>query len=141
MPPWSKPVARQPYGIITRTNLLHAVMLDSLPATTAIGEVATSPVISVSKGDYLFNAMLAMTRHKVKRVSVTDGDRISGYARPDPGVEPILDPFPCPDLADRPRHDCRGALAGGQQPITAGGDPVQQRHPYPFRDGADRGGQ
>ncbi|MBY5948541.1 putative nucleotidyltransferase substrate binding domain-containing protein [Photobacterium rosenbergii] len=68
----------QPYGIITRTNLLHAVMLDNLPASTAIGEVATSPVISVSKGDYLFNAMLAMTRHKVKRVSVTDGAELVG---------------------------------------------------------------
>ncbi|MCQ1059359.1 putative nucleotidyltransferase substrate binding domain-containing protein [Photobacterium sp. DNB23_23_1] len=68
----------QPYGIITRTNLLHAVMLDNRPASTPVGEVATSPVISVSKGDYLFNAMLSMTRHKVKRVSVTDGTQLVG---------------------------------------------------------------
>ncbi|MGF1738644.1 DUF294 nucleotidyltransferase-like domain-containing protein [Photobacterium satsumensis] len=68
----------QPYGIITRTNLLHAVMLDNLPPSTSVGEVATSPVISVSKGDYLFNAMLSMTRHKVKRVSVTDGTQLVG---------------------------------------------------------------
>lgn len=67
-----------PYGIITRTNLLHAVMLDHLPPEAAVGHVATAPVISVNKGDYLFNAMLAMTRHKVKRVSVHDGDQLAG---------------------------------------------------------------
>ncbi|GHA58795.1 DUF294 nucleotidyltransferase-like domain-containing protein [Photobacterium aphoticum] len=60
----------QPYGIITRTNLLHAVMLEQRTPDSPIGAVATAPVISVREGDYLFNAMLAMTRHKVKRVSV-----------------------------------------------------------------------
>lgn len=68
----------QPYGIITRTNLLHAVMLEGYPHDAPVGQVATSPVISVNKGDYLFNAMLAMTRHKVKRVSVVDGDKLAG---------------------------------------------------------------
>ncbi|MGF1726600.1 DUF294 nucleotidyltransferase-like domain-containing protein [Photobacterium nomapromontoriensis] len=67
-----------PYGIITRTNLLHAVMLDNFPPEAAIDHVATAPVICVNKGDYLFNAMLAMTRHKVKRVSVHDGDQLAG---------------------------------------------------------------
>lgn len=65
-------------GIVTRTNLLHAVMLDGLPHHTEVGEVATTPVVSVSKGDYLFNAMLAMTRHKIKRVAVMAGDDVAG---------------------------------------------------------------
>ena len=62
------------YGIVTRTNLLHAVMLDNLDTATPVSRIATTPVISVSKGDFLFNAMLAMTRHKVKRVQVLDDD-------------------------------------------------------------------
>ena len=66
------------YGIVTRTNLLHAVMLDNLSAATPVSRIATTPVISVSKGDFLFNAMLAMTRHKVKRVQVLDGDNVAG---------------------------------------------------------------
>ncbi|NBI55127.1 DUF294 nucleotidyltransferase-like domain-containing protein [Photobacterium alginatilyticum] len=66
------------YGIVTRTNLLHAVMLDNLPATTPVSQIATTPVISVNKGDFLFNAMLAMTRNKVKRVQVLDGNQVAG---------------------------------------------------------------
>ncbi|MEJ2766719.1 DUF294 nucleotidyltransferase-like domain-containing protein [Photobacterium sp. MCCC 1A19761] len=66
------------YGIVTRTNLLHAVLLDGLPPSTPVSQVATTPVISVNKGDFLFNAMLAMTRHKVKRVQVLDGDEVAG---------------------------------------------------------------
>ncbi|PSW12160.1 cyclic nucleotide-binding/CBS domain-containing protein [Photobacterium sanctipauli] len=68
----------QPYGIVTRTNLLHALIFDDLPKSVPIGDVATAPVISVDKGDYLFNAMLAMTRSKVKRVSVLDDGEIVG---------------------------------------------------------------
>jgi len=66
------------YGIITRTNLLHAVMLDALPASAPVSQIATTPVISVNKGDFLFNAMLAMTRNKVKRVQVLDGSQVAG---------------------------------------------------------------
>lgn len=66
------------YGIVTRTNLLHAVMLDNLSASTPVSQIATTPVISVNKGDFLFNAMLAMTRHKVKRVQVLDDGKVAG---------------------------------------------------------------
>ncbi|MGF1687776.1 DUF294 nucleotidyltransferase-like domain-containing protein [Photobacterium japonica] len=72
----------QPYGIITRTNLLHAVMLEHRAHDSVVGAVATAPVIRVNQGDYLFNAMLAMTRHKVKRVAVhhvsEHGDHVVG---------------------------------------------------------------
>ncbi|ELR67050.1 Putative signal-transduction protein [Photobacterium marinum] len=66
------------YGIVTRTDLLHAVMLEACLPATSVSQIATTPVISVRKGDFLFNAMLAMTRHKVKRVSVLDGNAIIG---------------------------------------------------------------
>jgi len=62
-----------PYGIITRTNMLHAVMLDNHPLDTPVGRIATFPVIHVEDGEFLFNAMIKMTRHRVKRVMVADG--------------------------------------------------------------------
>ncbi|MFA0014548.1 DUF294 nucleotidyltransferase-like domain-containing protein [Vibrio lentus] len=67
-----------PYGIVTRTNLLHAVMLDNHPLDTAVGEIATFPVLHVNQGDFLFNAMITMTRNRVKRLMVCDGPNAVG---------------------------------------------------------------
>ena len=64
---------QRPYGIITRTNMLHAVMLERLPLDTPVGNVATFPVRHVDKDDFLFNAMITMTRNRMKRLMVCDG--------------------------------------------------------------------
>ncbi|NLS13987.1 cyclic nucleotide-binding/CBS domain-containing protein [Vibrio sp. SM6] len=58
------------YGIVTRTNMLHALMLDSHDANTPIGEIATAPVCFVEEGTFLFHAMVMMTRQRMKRVMV-----------------------------------------------------------------------
>ncbi|GAL14106.1 predicted signal-transduction protein containing cAMP-binding and CBS domains [Vibrio astriarenae] len=62
-----------PYAIVTRTNMLHAVMLEGHALTTPVGEIATFPVFHVDVGDFLFNAMITMTRHRMKRLMVCDG--------------------------------------------------------------------
>ncbi|OLQ89543.1 cyclic nucleotide-binding protein [Vibrio panuliri] len=67
-----------PYGIITRTNMLHAVMLDRLPLETSVGDIATFPVMHVDEGEFLFNAMISMTRHRMKRLMVCDGNQPVG---------------------------------------------------------------
>jgi CBS domain-containing protein len=67
-----------PYGIITRTNMLHAVMLDDHPLDTPVGKIASFPVVHVDDGDFLFNAMIKMTRHRMKRVMVLDGKEAIG---------------------------------------------------------------
>lgn len=67
-----------PYGIVTRTNMLHAVMLDQRPLDTPVGEIATFPVFHVDDGDFLFNAMITMTRNRMKRVMVCDGKEAVG---------------------------------------------------------------
>jgi len=67
-----------PYGIITRTNMLHAVMLDDKPLNTAVGTIASYPVFYVEQDDFLFNAMITMTRQKMKRVMVCDGKQPVG---------------------------------------------------------------
>ncbi|MEZ8144079.1 DUF294 nucleotidyltransferase-like domain-containing protein [Enterovibrio sp. FF113] len=59
-------------GIITRTNLLHALVEDGCSQQHPVGEVATAPVISVEVGEFLFNVMILMTRDRVKRVRVTE---------------------------------------------------------------------
>ncbi|WBA17758.1 DUF294 nucleotidyltransferase-like domain-containing protein [Salinivibrio kushneri] len=59
-------------GIITRTNLLHALVLEGYDQSVPVGEVATRPVISVERGDFLFHAMIKMTRQRVKRVRVVN---------------------------------------------------------------------
>ncbi|MDE1315233.1 DUF294 nucleotidyltransferase-like domain-containing protein [Vibrio aestuarianus] len=67
-----------PYAIVTRTNMLHAVMLDNHPLDTPVGKIATFPVLHVDDGDFLFNAMVAMTRNRIKRVMVCDGNQAVG---------------------------------------------------------------
>ncbi|MDO6707873.1 DUF294 nucleotidyltransferase-like domain-containing protein [Photobacterium sp. 1_MG-2023] len=66
------------FGIVTRTDLLHAVMLAGKATSTPISQIATTPVISIALDDYLFNAMIAMTRHRVKRVLITHQGNIAG---------------------------------------------------------------
>ncbi|MGF1770132.1 DUF294 nucleotidyltransferase-like domain-containing protein [Enterovibrio makurazakiensis] len=65
-------------GIITRTNLLHALVEDGHSQAHPIGDVASAPVISVEVGDFLFNVMILMTRDRVKRVRVTDNGETVG---------------------------------------------------------------
>lgn len=67
-----------PYAIVTRTNMLHAVMIDNLPLDTPVGNIATFPVFHVDEGDFLFNAMITMTRNRMKRVMVCDAGEAIG---------------------------------------------------------------
>lgn len=69
---------QHPYGIVTRTNMLHAVMLDNHPLDTQVGDIATFPVFHVDDGDFLFNAMITMTKNRMKRVMVCDGNDAVG---------------------------------------------------------------
>ncbi|QXO17200.1 MULTISPECIES: DUF294 nucleotidyltransferase-like domain-containing protein [Vibrio] len=67
-----------PYAIVTRTNMLHAVMLDDIAIDAPVGDIATFPVLHVDQGEFLFNAMVMMTRHKVKRLMVCEGNQAVG---------------------------------------------------------------
>ncbi|EEX39574.1 DUF294 nucleotidyltransferase-like domain-containing protein [Vibrio furnissii] len=67
-----------PYAIVTRTNMLHAVMLDGVALDAPVGDIATFPVLHVDEGDFLFNAMVMMTRQRVKRLMVCEGHQAVG---------------------------------------------------------------
>ena len=62
-----------PFAIITRTDMLHAVILEGLSHKAPIASIASHPVLQIHQGEFLFNAMIKMTRHRFKRVMVVDG--------------------------------------------------------------------
>ncbi len=67
-----------PYAIVTRTNMLHALTIEQHSLDVAIGTIATFPVLHVDVGDFLFNAMVVMTRKRMKRLMVMDGNQAVG---------------------------------------------------------------
>ncbi|RKF14474.1 cyclic nucleotide-binding/CBS domain-containing protein [Alginatibacterium sediminis] len=65
-------------GMLTGTDLLHALALDNLDLSHPIADIAHYHLISVQKGEFLFNAMLLMTRNEIERVVVKDDLKIIG---------------------------------------------------------------
>ncbi|MDP6968130.1 MAG: DUF294 nucleotidyltransferase-like domain-containing protein [Gammaproteobacteria bacterium] len=66
------------YGMVTRTDLLNALVLDKLPTSTPVKDIANYRLITVEAGDYLFNALVRMTRHDIDRVVVMANGQLRG---------------------------------------------------------------
>ncbi|WP_281647732.1 DUF294 nucleotidyltransferase-like domain-containing protein [Parendozoicomonas sp. Alg238-R29] len=66
-------------GIVTRTDLLRAVAIEQLPLETRIGRVAVAPLVKISIGEYLFDALLVMTQRRIERVAVFMEDELVGF--------------------------------------------------------------
>ncbi|WP_020681763.1 DUF294 nucleotidyltransferase-like domain-containing protein [Marinobacterium rhizophilum] len=66
------------YGMITKTDLLEALVLDNLPQSTDIAQIAHYRLISVSPDDYLFNALVIMTQQHIERVVVMQHESLVG---------------------------------------------------------------
>jgi CBS domain-containing protein len=65
-------------GIVTDTDLRERVLLGDISVENPIIDIATSPVISILKQDFLFNALLYFTKYSIKRLVVMDEDKIVG---------------------------------------------------------------
>lgn len=65
-------------GVVSDANLREKVLLVGKSIDDAIGEIATYGLITIEKSDFLFNALLLFTKHGVKRLIVTDGEKIIG---------------------------------------------------------------
>ena len=79
-------------GIFTSTTLQRAI-LDGRPLhTLAVGELASSPVVSVRASDSLGDAMALLLRERVHRLVVLEGQDQGGAVR---GVLEALDLFSC----------------------------------------------
>ncbi len=62
------------YGMVTRTDLLDAVVLKGMPLTTDVAEIASYRLVTAEPDDYLFNALILMTQHQIERVVVMGED-------------------------------------------------------------------
>ncbi|HDL5047702.1 TPA: cyclic nucleotide-binding/CBS domain-containing protein [Pseudomonas aeruginosa] len=65
-------------GIVTRTDLMSAHFRDGRSELEAIGPLAHGPLASVELGDFLFDAMILMTRQRIERVAVTEDGQVIG---------------------------------------------------------------
>lgn len=57
-------------GVVTGMNLSKAAVLRRLPLETPVREISHFDVIAVEEDDFIFDALLAMTRHDKRRVAV-----------------------------------------------------------------------
>lgn len=65
-------------GVVTDTDLREKVLLAGKNIEDPIGEIATYGLVTIEKSDFLFNALLLFTKHEIKRLIVTDGEKIVG---------------------------------------------------------------
>ncbi len=65
-------------GIATGTDMRDAVIIRGVAAEKDIGSIATFPLITLEASDFLFNAMLMMTRYGLNRIVITREGEIIG---------------------------------------------------------------
>ncbi len=65
-------------GIVTRTDLLESVALRGVPLASALGAVATRPVVGCRWDEPLFQALVTMTRRGIERVAVFEDGELRG---------------------------------------------------------------
>lgn len=58
-------------GVVTGANLSKAVVLKEMPLDTKVGDVCRFEVVSVDSDDFIFEALIKMTRHNKRRLVVT----------------------------------------------------------------------
>ena len=66
------------YGLVTGTDLLDALALHGKSPDLPIGEIAIADLITCNANEFLFNALIVMTRKHIKRVVVLDEGRVIG---------------------------------------------------------------
>ncbi|MBO3274398.1 DUF294 nucleotidyltransferase-like domain-containing protein [Pseudomonas schmalbachii] len=65
-------------GIITRTDLMTAHFRDGRSEQEPVGPLAHGPLACVELGDFLFDAMILMTRLRIERVAVREDGEVIG---------------------------------------------------------------
>lgn len=66
------------YGMVTRTDLLEGVVLQDMGLDGDICDLASYNLLTVESDDFLFNALVLMTRHKIQRVVAFDDGELAG---------------------------------------------------------------
>lgn len=66
------------FGIVTKTDLLNGIVLNNYEHTAPVEDVAHFSLVTVTPHQYLFEALVLMTRHKVTRVVVMEQGALKG---------------------------------------------------------------
>ncbi len=66
------------YFVVSDTNLKKDVLLGDVHVRDKISKIAKNEVISIDVNDFLFNALLLMTKYEIKRVVVMDDAKVVG---------------------------------------------------------------
>lgn len=69
---------KKSFGIVTDSVLRKNILYENYDKHSPIGPIALRPIISIDKDDFLFNALLELTKHSIKRIVVTSEDKIVG---------------------------------------------------------------
>jgi len=69
----------QRIGVVTGMNLSKAVVLRRLPLETVVREACHFDVISVDRDDFLFEALLLMTKHDKRRLAIRSNGDYLGF--------------------------------------------------------------
>lgn len=65
-------------GIVTGMNLSKAAVLMKLPLETPVGQIAHYTIHSIDQEDFIFEALILMTRHNKRRLAVKSGGEFVG---------------------------------------------------------------
>ncbi len=65
-------------GIVTGMNLGKAAVLRRLPLETPVRDICQFDIAAVDRDDFLFEALIAMTRHKKRRIAIRAGGTYTG---------------------------------------------------------------
>ncbi|GGW49145.1 DUF294 nucleotidyltransferase-like domain-containing protein [Vreelandella hamiltonii] len=65
-------------GMVTKTDLLNGLVLENASLETPVASLANRSLVTVAPGQYLFDALITMTRHQVSRVVVMEEDQVQG---------------------------------------------------------------
>jgi len=66
------------YGIVTDSILKKDVLLQNLSLDDSVGDIAKYPFICVDFDDFLFQVLLVLTQHSIKRVGVLQDNKLIG---------------------------------------------------------------
>lgn len=69
---------KESFGIVTDSVLRRNILYNDYDKFAPIGPIALRPIISIEKDDFLFNALLELTKNSIKRIVVMEKGKIVG---------------------------------------------------------------
>lgn len=66
------------YGVVTSSDLLRGLAIHGFDLESSVADLVSFPAVSIQQSDYLFNALLKMTRYGIDRLMVRNKDGFIG---------------------------------------------------------------